>query len=51
MNWVDILSIVVALGAAAIGGTFFGFSNFVMPALARQPAPAGIAAMNTIESR
>lgn len=48
MSWIDILTSVVALGAAIIGGTFFAFSNFVMPALGRQPAANGIAAMNTI---
>lgn len=48
MNWIDILSIVVALGAALIGGTFFGFSNFIMPAIGRQPPANAIAVMNTI---
>lgn len=48
MDWIDILTIIVAIGAAIIGGTFFAFSNFAMPALARQPAPAAIAAMNAI---
>lgn len=48
MSWIDILTSVVALGAAIIGGTFFAFSNFVMPALGRQPAANGIAAMNAI---
>jgi len=48
MNWIDILSIVVALGASLIGGTFFAFSNFVMPGIARQPPASGIATMNAI---
>ncbi|MBN9362974.1 MULTISPECIES: anthrone oxygenase family protein [unclassified Devosia] len=48
MSWIDMLSIVVALGAALIGGTFFGFSNFVMPAIGRQPPAHGIAVMNAI---
>ena len=48
MNWIDILSIVVALGASLIGGTFFAFSNFVMPGIARQPPSSGIATMNAI---
>lgn len=48
MNWIDILSIVVALGASLIGGTFFGFSNFVMPAIGRQPPANAIAVMNDI---
>lgn len=40
--------IAAALGAAVIGGIFFAFSNFVMKALAGLPAPAGIAAMQSI---
>jgi uncharacterized membrane protein len=48
MNWIDILSIVVALGASLIGGTFFGFSNFIMPAIGRQPPANAIAVMNAI---
>lgn len=49
IDWVDILTIAVALGAALIAGTFFAFSNFVMPALARLPAPGGIAAMQSVD--
>jgi uncharacterized membrane protein len=49
MNGIDILTLVTALGAATIGGTFFGFSNFIMKALAMQPAPAGIRAMQAID--
>ncbi|SDA78914.1 DUF1772 domain-containing protein [Mesorhizobium qingshengii] len=37
-----------AIGAGVVGGVFFAFSNFVMPALARLPAAGGIAAMNSI---
>lgn len=37
-----------ALGAGLIGGVFFAFSSFVMGALARLPAPQGIAAMQSI---
>ena len=44
IDWIDILTIAVALGAALIAGTFFAFSNFVMPALARLPTAGGIAA-------
>lgn len=36
------------LGSALIGGVFFTFSNFVMPALARRPAPEGMAAMQAV---
>jgi uncharacterized membrane protein len=48
MNWIDILTLVVALGAALMAGAFFAFSNFIMSALARQPAEAGAAAMQAI---
>ena len=41
------LSIVAsAFGSAILGGFFLSWSNLVMPALARIPAIAGIAAMN-----
>ncbi|MDY6943273.1 MAG: anthrone oxygenase family protein [Pseudomonadota bacterium] len=36
------------MGSALIGGVFFAFSSFVMKALARVPAPQGIAAMQSI---
>jgi uncharacterized membrane protein len=42
------LTFAAALGAGVVGGVFFAFSNFVMPALARLPAAGGIAAMNSI---
>lgn len=37
-----------ALGCGVVAGVFFAFSTFVMPALARLPAPQGIAAMQAI---
>ena len=37
-----------ALGCGLIAGVFFTFSSFVMTALARLPAPQGIAAMQSI---
>lgn len=40
--------IATALGAALIGGVFFAFSSFVMPALAKLAPPQGIAAMQSI---
>ena len=41
------LSIFTAVvGSSVLGGIFFSWSNLVMPALARVPPPAGIAAMN-----
>lgn len=45
MNWIDILTLVVLLGTALMAGTFFAFSNFVMPALGRVPGAAGVAVM------
>jgi len=49
MSWTDILALAVAMGSATIGGTFFGFSNIVMPALALQPAPSGVRTMQSID--
>ena len=43
-----VLTLVAALGSGVIGGVFFGFSTFVMRALARIPAAQGIAAMQSI---
>jgi uncharacterized membrane protein len=43
-----VLTFVTALGASVAGGVFFAFSNFVMRALGRIPAPAGIRAMQEI---
>jgi uncharacterized membrane protein len=37
-----------ALGCGLVAGVFFAFSSFVMKALARLPAPQGIAAMQSI---
>jgi uncharacterized membrane protein len=36
------------LGSALVAGVFFAFSSFIMGALARLPAAAGIAAMQSI---
>ena len=41
-------TLIAALGSALIAGAFFAFSSFVLAALARLPAPAGIAAMQSI---
>jgi uncharacterized membrane protein len=43
-----LLVILCALGSGAIGGVFFAFSNFVMPALARIAPAEGIRAMQAI---
>lgn len=42
------LTFVAALGSGVIGGTFFGFSVFIMQALGRIPPQAGMAAMRSI---
>ena len=42
------LIFLAAIGAALIAGTFFAFSNFVMPALAKLTPTNGIAAMQSI---
>jgi len=43
-----LLAILTLFGAAVIGGVFFAFSSFVMRALARVPATAGLSAMQSI---
>jgi uncharacterized membrane protein len=43
------LTVAATVGCGLVGGVFFAFSTFVMPALARLPAPAGIAAMQSID--
>ena len=40
--------LIAAIGAFVIGGVFYGFSTFVMQALARLPVPEGIRAMQAI---
>lgn len=48
MSGTDLLALLTALGAATVGGVFFGFSSFVMKALAQLPAEQGVAAMQRI---
>jgi uncharacterized membrane protein len=43
-----VLLVACALGSGAVGGVFFAFSNFVMPALARIAPAEGIRAMQAI---
>ena len=43
-----LLVLSVVLGAGTIGGVFFGFSTFVMGALAQLPPAHGVAAMQRI---
>jgi uncharacterized membrane protein len=47
-KFLPMMTFVAAIGAGVVGGVFFAFSNFVMPALARLPSAGGIAAMNSI---
>jgi uncharacterized membrane protein len=42
------LTFATALGSAIVGGVYFGFSAFIMKALARLPPAHGIAAMQSI---
>lgn len=44
----DTLALAAAIATGAIGGVFFAFSSFVMPALNRLPAPAAVAAMQAV---
>lgn len=48
MSGADLLVLLTALGAGTVGGVFFGFSSFVMKALAQLPAAQGVAAMQRI---
>lgn len=41
-------TLVAAVGCGLVGGVFFAFSGFVMPALGRLPAAGGTAAMQSI---
>ena len=43
-----VLTVVTAIASATVGGVFFAFSTFVMPALRRLPAAHGIAAMQSV---
>lgn len=48
MDALQLVTLLCALGAGAIGGFFFAFSACVMAALSRQPAPQAIATMQAI---
>jgi uncharacterized membrane protein len=43
-----VLALATALGSGLVAGVFFAFSNFVMRALGRIPAPEGMRAMQEI---
>jgi uncharacterized membrane protein len=47
-GWLFFLALASALGCGLVAGAFFAFSTFVMKALARLPAGAGIAAMQSV---
>lgn len=42
------LALAAAIGSGLVAGIFLGFSNFIMAALGRLPAPRGAAAMQQI---
>jgi uncharacterized membrane protein len=44
----DVATFAGVLGAGAVGGVFYAFSSFVMPALERLPPADGIKAMQSI---
>ena len=44
------LTLIAALGCGLVAGVLFAFSSFVMPGLARLPAPRGVAAMQSINA-
>lgn len=48
VRWLQLASVLLAVGCGAAGGVFFAFSTFVMPALGRLPSIHGLAAMNAI---
>jgi uncharacterized membrane protein len=47
-GWLFVLTLVTALGCGLVAGFFLAFSACVMKALARLPAPQGLAAMQSI---
>ncbi len=49
-GWLFALTLVTALGSALVAGVFFAFSSFVMRALGRLPSPAGLAAMQSMNT-
>lgn len=47
-EFINVAIVATILGAATVGGIFFGFSSFIMAALGRVGPEAGIAAMQAI---
>lgn len=50
MSAFDFLTLICAIGCGLVAGIFFAFSNSVMTALGKLPAPQGMAAMQTINA-
>ncbi len=50
VDWLFILTLLAALGSGIMAGLFFIFSNTIMRALGKTPAPTGIAAMQSIDA-
>jgi uncharacterized membrane protein len=48
LDWLSVITLGAALGSGLVAGTFFAFSSFVIPSLARLPTREGIAAMQSI---
>src|SRR6187402_2788185 len=45
---ISLVTLLAALGSGVVGGVFFAFSSFVLPALVRLPGLQGLAAMQSI---
>jgi uncharacterized membrane protein len=45
---ISAITFLALIGSGLMAGLFFAYSNSVMPALAKMPAPQGIAAMNHV---
>ena len=50
MSTFGVVTATAAVGSSLVGGVFFAFSGFVMPALQRLPSASGIAAMRAINT-
>jgi len=48
LHVLEALLLLVCVGAGTVGGVFFGFSSFIMKALAQLPPRQGVAAMQRI---
>nr|MBA3281491.1 hypothetical protein [Acidimicrobiia bacterium] len=48
---IEAATVLAAVGSATVGGVFFAFSTFVMPALGRRPASEATAAMQSINAK